>query len=667
MSSNNLPQLAGGAPPVEARAWTPRQSETLYQINTWADDYFFVNEAGHVAVDPSRKKARGVDLHTVVRHLRAEGVQPPMLLRFQDVLHGRVKQLNEAFAQAIDEFGYANGYTTVYPIKVNQLHEVVEEVLDAGAPYGLGLECGSKAELVAALGHLDADDRLLVCNGYKDAEMLRLILRGQELGKCVIPVIEAYEEFEALLRLGRETGVRPCLGVRINLSATGVGQWAASSGDAAKFGVEIAELLKMLGRMEAEGLADRLDLLHCHVGSQITDIQALRRAVREITQVYVRLRKRGVPVSLLDVGGGLGVNYEAGYRDAERSVNYTLQEYANSVVGVVHEICAQADVPVPRLLSESGRAITAHHAVLVVEVIGVQRRGGLEGAAVSETDEHAVVGSLRQTLEWVGELGRDRPQDVSMQHLVEAYHDALEKREEANQRFDMGYLSLEEKARAEQLYWAIGRAIHERMVHVEEQRRPAELQQLEEQMVDQYLCAFSVFQSILDHWAIGQAFPIMPLHRLDEAPTRRAVLVDLTCDSDGKVSRYVSANGEKHFLEVHPVEREHPYYLGVFLTGAYQDIMGDVHNLFGRLPEVHIYADAEEPDGYYVEKVIPGDSVQEMLAHVQYFPNDLHRRMERIIREKVEQGRMRPKAGVELLNQYRSVFDKSTYFNPSER
>ena len=645
------------APTENGIAWTSEDAEALYHVDAWADGYFFVNERGHVAACVGPAGGEGaIDVHQVVEDLGPQAGSP-VLIRFQDILRARVRQLNEAFAEAIGEFAYAGRYNGVYPIKVNQLHEVVEEVLEAGRPYGLGLECGSKAELVAALPHLHSDETLLICNGYKDAAMLRLILTGQLLGKAVIPVMEKYDEFERLMGLATEMDVRPRLGVRVHLATRGSGKWAASSGDRSKFGVAIPELLRIVDRLQAEGRAEALALLHFHLGSQIADIQTLKQAVKEIAQVYAQLHRRGVPVQYLDVGGGLGVNYEVPYSGREEAINYTLQEYANSVVYAVKEVCDAEEVPHPTLVSESGRALTAHHSVLVVDVLGAYRKEGVEAGYRPGEDEHAVAEDLYDI--WQSVEGQT---DVGLGDLLEAYHDAVEKREEAHTLFRLGYLPIEAKGTTESLYWSACRAIHERAGRLDEEGLPHELDALADALVEQYLCDFSVFQSILDHWAIGQRFPIMPLARLDEPPTRRAVLVDLTCDSDGQVSRFVSPDGEARALDVHALREGEPYRLGFFLTGAYQDIMGDMHNLFGRVTEVHVYADAEEPHGYYVEKVLPGATVEEMIAQVQYFPNDLRRRMEAIIQQKVKEKQIRPKAGVELLKRYTDAFGELTYF-----
>ena len=609
---------------------------------------------------PTRDHIQAIDVHAVVEHLREESIAFPVLIRFQDVLQGRVTQLNEAFRQAISEFDYQNRYVGVYPIKVNQLHEVVQEVLDAGRPYGLGLECGSKAELVAALPHLEDDATPLLCNGYKDDVMLRLILTGQHLGKNIIPVMEKFDEFERLMRLAGEMEVSPRFGVRVQLATRGAGKWAASSGNQSKFGISVGDLLALIDRLRETDQLDALVLLHFHLGSQVSDIQTLKRAVKEITHVYAQLRQRGVPVQYIDVGGGLGVNYGSTYGIDDEAINYTLQEYANSVVYAVKEVCDDEEVPHPTLISESGRALTAHHSVLIVEALGAYQKKGVDPDFAATDEDDGTVRDLSYALQQVQKVNLP-PEATELATLREAYHDTVEKRQEADTLFSLGYLPIEQLALAEQLYWTVCRAIHERIRDLDPDALPPELLALEDLLVDQYLCNFSVFQSILDHWSIGQRFPIMPIHRLDEAPSRRAQLVDLTCDSDGKVSHYIGHDPEQAYLDVHPLHEGEPYYLGFFLMGAYQDIMGDMHNLFGRPTEVHVYADDEEPDGYYIETLLPGATVEEMLAKVQYFPNDLHRRMNGLIRAKVAEKTIRPKTGVQILEQYVQTFKEMTY------
>jgi arginine decarboxylase len=647
---------------VKEDLWTVEDSENLYRVKLWGESYFYVNEEGHLSVRPILGDSIGIDVFRVVQDLKQQRIQFPLLIRFQDLLRSRVTELNMAFRKAIEEAEYKNAYTGVYPIKVNQLHEVVQEILEAGRPFDFGLECGSKAELVAALPHLEDDRTLMLCNGYKDWMMMRLLLIGQLLGKNIIPILEKYSELKMMLPLANELGVRPKFGVRVRVSVAGSGKWAASGGDASKFGITISELLRMLDEVTASGVPDGLKLLHFHLGSQILDIQNLKQAVKEIARIYATLRKRGLEIEYLNVGGGLGVNYEAGEVTSPHGINYTLQEYANAVVYTVKEVCDAEGVPHPKLVSESGRAVTAHHSVLIVEVIAALKRENAESTILPEQVDNPVVKDLAKLLASVGDKRRK-----SLPVLLETFHDAAEKRQEVGLLFELGYLNLDQKSIAERLYWSTCTEINRMLSQRRNQEQlPKDLVAMREQLTDQYLCDFSVFQSIQDYWAIGQVFPIMPLQRLNEQPSRLATLVDLTCDSDGKVDRFIAPAGTKNALEVHPVNEGEPYYLGFFLVGAYQDILGDIHNLFGRVTEVHVYADADEPDNYFVEKVIKGTTVQEILAFVQYFPNDLQRRMEQLIQQKVKEGLIRPKVGVQLLDQYSKAFHEYTYLSSEE-
>lgn len=657
-----LPGALAGEAVESPPQWSVEQATELYRISAWSDGFFHVNDQGRLVV---RVAADSPDIviSDIVADLRARGIRLPALIRFQDVLRTRVQRLNLAFASAIEEAQYGAPYRGVYPIKVNQLHEVVEEVLEAGRPFGLGLECGSKAELIAALAHMEEDDSLLICNGVKDMSMLRLILSAQRIGKNVIPVTEKFNEFETLMSLASSLDFKPRLGVRVRLSTSGSGKWAESGGDLSKFGVSIPELMSLLDRLRQAECLDSLALLHFHIGSQIADIQIVKQSVKEIAHIYAQLRKRGLEIRYLDVGGGLGVNYESSFGKDDTPVNYTLQEYANAIVYAVKEVCDAERVPPPILVSESGRAITAHHSILVVPVLGAYRKDVTKSDFRPGPDDHAVIHELFAVLKDVRKQ-LQKSASLPAWQLLEAFHDAAEKRHDADQLFALGYLPLEQKATAERLYWTICKGVRQLLHGLGENIEvPPELQALDEHLVDQYLCDFSVFQSIIDHWAIGQGFPIVPLQRLNEQPTRRATLVDLTCDSDGKVDHYVSSLDDRRFLPVHKLQSRESYYLGVFLLGAYQDIMGDTHNLFGRVAEAHIYADAGEPNGYYIEKIIPGTTVQEMLAQVQYFPNDLERRMNEIIRRKVEAGVIRPPVGVQLLEEYMRFFADTTYID----
>ncbi|HET7609825.1 MAG TPA: biosynthetic arginine decarboxylase, partial [Gammaproteobacteria bacterium] len=575
-----------------------------------------------------------------------------VLLRFQDVLRAQVRRVNEAFRSAIAESNYGNVYRGIYPIKVNQLHEVVDELLDAGRPYGMGLECGSKAELIACLPHIDGET-LLVCNGVKDRTMLSLMIAGQKLGQNIVPVMEKYSEFTDVKGLAFSTGYMSQLGVRVRLATRGAGRWAESSGTNSKFGLNVSELMRMVNELEASGQQSKLVLLHCHIGSQIADIQVLKEATKEVAQIYAQLVKRGIALKYLDVGGGLGVNYDKGHLEEDAGINYALEEYANAVVFTVKEVCDANEVPTPTLVTESGRALTAHHSVLIVPVLGAHAKD-------DPSQDLTVPESAAEPLHALAKILAALPKTRKQSELLEAYHDSNERLDEVRQLFTLGYLPLAERALAESLYWRICTGLLKALKRGKPDASRPEIVELEDKLTELYLCDFSVFQSMLDHWAIGQPFPIVPIDRLDEAPEKRAILVDLTCDSDGKVSHYVSTR-DKRFLPVHATVNGTPYYVGFFLMGAYEDIIGDAHNLFGRVTEAHIYADPDEDGDFWIEKIIHGTAVQDMLAQVQYFPNDLHRRMSELVRAKIQQNVVRPTQGMEILDQYMACFPQTTY------
>jgi len=639
-----------------AADWRAADAALLYRLDAWSDGFFAVTGDGSVAVRPKDGSELAIDVMAVVEEARRQGLGSPLLIRFFDVLRSRVKRINEAFREAIREYEYGNEYRGVYPIKVNQLHEVVEEVLDAGDPYAMGLECGSKAELIAALPYLEDDDMPLVCNGVKDRTMLSLILSAQRLGKNVIPVMEKYAEFEELMELAEERETDTQFGVRVRLRTSGAGKWADSGGYRSKFGISLPELMDIVTRLKDSGRTDAFRLLHFHLGSQITNVELLRQAAKEITQIYAELHGLGLPVEYVDVGGGLGVDYSAD--NEEGAIHYSLQEYANAIVGSIGEVCDQRGVPHPVIVSESGRAITAHHSILVVEALGAYQKDRIAPDYAAPDDAHDTV---KRLAELHAELRDGRDADVS--GLLEAFHTVDSLHRDAATLFRLGYLPLAQDALVERLYWSTCSLILRGLRAADPDPLPAEFHELEERLVDQYLCDFSVFQSVLDHWAIGQTFPIMPLTRLDERPDRRALLVDLTCDSDGKIAEYVSSNEDKTFLELHSLKPGEPYYLGFFLMGAYQDIMGDAHNLFGRVTEVHVYADDEEDDGFWIEKVIPGIKVGDMLAQVQYFPNDLERRMDRLVKARIDAGKIRPKGGMRILEEYLACFQQESYYD----
>lgn len=631
-----------------------QQARDTYGMDVWSDGFFHISDQGHVAVRPTENPDLSIDINDVVNAAIEGGSSLPLIIRFQDIIAARVQRLNRKFREAIAEAGYPNQYRSIYPIKVNQLHEVVAEVHEAGREFDAGLECGSKAELMAALP-LIRDDTLLLCNGVKDHVMLSLMLNAQQLGQQVIPIIEKYSEFEQLLLLAADQEQTPRLGVRVKLNTKGSGRWYESGGSRSKFGLTIPEVVKLVQTLKARGQTNSLELLHFHLGSQISDIQVLRSAVREITQIYADLIKRGCQITYLDVGGGLGVNYGGDHDNAESSINYGLREYANVIVYAVKEICEERNVPVPTLLSESGRALTAHHSMLVVPVLGVHRPDSPPLTDALDDDEiPAVLSRMQSTL-------ADAEKNSLPGILLECYHDAEELRAEVDQLLRLGYISLEHVAQSDRLYWHTCREVLRKLQAAELSPPPQEQLDLEEQLTDLYLCDFSVFHSIIDHWAIDQMFPVMPLHRLDEIPSRRAQVVDLTCDSDGKIKSYVCGQGSTNWLPLHEYQAGERYHLGIFLVGAYQEILGDAHNLMGRVDEVHVYARGDEPGNFWIEESLKGLSTQEMLSQVQYFPNDLDRRLNEFIRKQINAGVIKPTTANRILNNYSKRLTETTY------
>lgn len=634
-------------------AWTLQDARDLYAMDVWGDGFFGINDKGHVSVQPIEGEAISVDINDVIEEALQEGSTLPLIIRFQDIISSRVKRLNRKFREAIAAAEYDGRYRSIFPIKVNQLHEVVAEVMDAGREFDTGLECGSKAELMAALP-LIGTDNLLLCNGVKDHVMLSLMLNAQQLGQQVVPIIEKYSEFDQLLTLGQQRGLNPRLGVRVKLNTRGAGRWYESGGARSKFGLTIPELLRLVKTLDRLGKGDCLELLHFHLGSQISDIQVLRSAVKEITQIYADLVLRGVKVRFLDVGGGLGVNYGGDYDNPESSINYGLREYANVVVYAVKEICEERGVPVPTLLSESGRALTAHHSMLVVPVLGVHRPDSPPMNDEPPEDSPSVVKRM--------ETAYQEACDAEVPGmLLESYHDAREAREEADQLMRLGFMNLDELAHTDSLYWSICREVLRKLAAAELTPPPTEQLELEEQLTDLYLCDFSVFHSIIDHWAIEQVFPVMPLHRLDERPRRRAQVVDLTCDSDGKIDQYVVGHGNTSWLPLHNHIDGEPYYIGIFLVGAYQEILGDAHNLLGRVDEVHVYARADEAGNFWIEETLKGVSIKDMLGQVQYFSNDLDRRMSELVRKQINAGVIKAADASKILNNYTRRLEESTY------
>jgi arginine decarboxylase len=638
-----------------APAWSIQAARELYHIQRWGANYFDINEAGHAIARPLQEHGASVDLTDIVEEAKGRGLKFPVLVRFQDILRHRVESINLTFRSSIKEYHYQGQYRGVFPIKVNQLREVVEEILDAGKPFHFGLEVGSKPELFAGLALQSAPGSLIICNGYKDADFIKVALLGTKLGKEVILVVEKLEELRQIIGISRQLGVEPLIGIRARLLAKGMGKWAESAGENAKFGLSTAELLAATELLRAENLAHCFKLLHFHIGSQVPDILTIKKAVQEAARLYAKVFKMGFEVKYMDVGGGLGVDYDGSRSAFDSSTNYTLQEYANDIVYYLADVCNSEKVPHPAIISESGRAIVAHHSVLLVEVFGAIEKLKPGNSLAYGDNEHPLVKELL-----------DIKKNLQRLNKLEAFHDALERKDDAHHMFTLGMMDLHDKAKIESLYWEIS---HEVVQSFRGQAYvPEEIRKLEDSLGDQYLCNFSVFQSLLDHWALGQLFPIMPISRLNERPTREGTLVDITCDSDGQVNKFIDLRDVRDTLSLHPLNtnghgQPEPYYLGFFLMGAYQDIMGDLHNLFGRVNEVHVFLEPDEPAGYYVEEIIEGNTIVQALTSVQYDENELKRQMKAQMDEAIKTDRMKPSEAMRLLDDYERGLRAYTYLS----
>src|SRR5882724_5199473 len=640
--------------------WSIQHARNLYNIHRWGAKYFDINEAGRVVAKPLRDTGAAVDLTDVIEEAKARGLKFPVLIRFQDILRHRVECINLAFRSAIAEFNYQGKYRGVFPIKVNQLREVVEEILDAGKPFDFGLEVGSKPELFAGLALQNQQGCLIICNGYKDCEFIKMALLGIKLGKKVIMVVEKLEELKQIISVSKQLGVEPHIGIRARLLSKGAGKWAESGGENAKFGLSTVELLTATEMLTAENLGHCLKLLHFHIGSQVPDILTVKKAVQEAARFYAKLHKMGFPIEFMDVGGGLGVDYDGSRSAFDSSTNYSLQEYTNDIVYYIDDVCNAEKVPHPTIISESGRAIVAHHSVLIVEVFGSIEKIRPGIPTPSGENEHAIV----------KELCDIKKNLAKKSNKLEAYHDALERREDAQHMFTLGLLDLPDKAKIENLYWEISREVVQSFKG--QPFAPEEIQKLEDSLGDQYLCNFSVFQSLLDHWALGQLFPIMPVSRLTERPTHEATLVDITCDSDGQINKFIDFRDVRDTLPLHELQtngngnsngKPDPYFIGFFLMGAYQDIMGDLHNLFGRVNEVHVFLEPDEPSGYYIEEIIEGNTIIHSLAAVQYDENELKRQMKAQMDEAIKSDRMKPSEAMRLLDDYERGLKAYTYLS----
>ncbi len=627
------------------RKWRIEDSEELYNITGWGTSYFSINDAGHVVVTP-RRDGVTVDLKELVDELQLRDVASPMLLRFPDILDNRIEKMSSCFKQAAEEYGYKAENFIIYPIKVNQMRPVVEEIISHGKKFNLGLEAGSKPELHAVIAVNTDSDSLIVCNGYKDESYIELALLAQKMGKHIFLVVEKMNELKLIAKMAKQLNVQPNIGIRIKLASSGSGKWEESGGDASKFGLTSSELLEALDFMESKGLKDCLKLIHFHIGSQVTKIRRIKTALREASQFYVQLHSMGFNVEFVDIGGGLGVDYD-GTRssNSEGSVNYSIQEYVNDSISTLVDVSDKNGIPHPNIITESGRALTAHHSVLIFEVLETATLPEWDDEEEIAPDAHELVQELYSIWD-----------SLNQNKMLEAWHDAQQIREEALDLFSHGIVDLKTRAQIERLYWSITREINQIAGGLK--HAPDEFRGLSKLLADKYFCNFSLFQSLPDSWAIDQIFPIMPIQRLDEKPERSATLQDITCDSDGKIANFISTRNVAHYLPVHSLKKTEPYYLAVFLVGAYQEILGDMHNLFGDTNAVHVSVNEK---GYNIEQIIDGETVAEVLDYVQYNPKKLVRTLETWVTKSVKEGKISLEEGKEFLSNYRSGLYGYTY------
>jgi arginine decarboxylase len=627
-----------------ADRWTIADASELYDVMSWGKGYFSVAENGHMRVHPNKDRVRSIDLKELIDKLVLRGIQPPILLRFGEILKHRLGEIHGAFQAAIGEHSYQGKYCCVFPIKVNQQRQVVEEVFEYGKPYKFGLEAGSKPELMAVMAIAD-NDTPIICNGFKDEEYIAMLMHGSKIGRDITPVVEKFTELDLILKQAERLGVKPKIGIRVKLASRGSGRWKSSGGYRSKFGLTVSEAIRVLDQLRELGMADSLELLHFHLGSQITNIRQVKGAVSEAARIYVELKRAGAGLRFMDVGGGLGIDYDGSQTDFESSVNYTLQEYANDVVYHIQSVCDEAEVPHPNIITESGRAVAAYHSVLVFNVLGVSGFGEPETSLDLPEEAEQPLVDLRETY-----------RGLSSKNLLESYHDAQQALDSALNLFSLGYLPLVQRSLAENYFWVICHRIQVMAKQLE--YFPEELEGLESLLSDTYFCNFSLFQSMPDSWAVKQLFPIMPIHRLEEAPSRHAVLGDISCDSDGKVDQFIDRRDVKKTLPLHPWNGN-PYYLGAFLVGAYQEILGDLHNLFGDTNAVHVSLnDAGE---VVLDAVIPGDSVHEVLHYVQFNSKHLQELLRKDVEIALREGRIGYEESGRLLKFYEDGLYGYTY------
>ncbi|MGC6423484.1 MAG: biosynthetic arginine decarboxylase [Lentimonas sp.] len=627
--------------------WSVAHAEDYYGLKRWGGGHFSVDDEGYMLVHPEADQ-RSIRIHDIVTEAIGKGLKLPLTIRIQDLLRTRVVELNRMFKEAIANETYEGRYRGVFPVKVNQLREVVEEILAAGQEFDYGLECGSKPELMIALAMHKNMKSLIICNGYKDDESIRLALNGRRIGKEIYLVVEQLSEVQRIIQISKNMGIEPLIGFRVKLSTAGEGKWASSAGEDAKFGLTSPEIIDAIRRLKRAGLKDCVKLVHFHIGSQVPNIQTIKKATVEATRFFCELHKLGLPMELLDVGGGLGIDYDGSRSNYESSMNYTMREYTRDVVYNIKSVCADAGVPVPDIVTESGRAIVAPHSILITEVCDTISKNSVELKPSKSKKRNAVLRDLDAVL--ANEHGSS---------ALERYHDAQQKKEEANNLFNLGYLNLTERAEVDALYWRICKELASSTkgkAYV-----PEELESLPQMMAEQYVCNFSVFQSLIDHWACDQLFPIAPLQRLNESPDVDATLVDITCDSEGKVSAFTDVEDVRSTLRLHALRAKQPYYLGIFLVGAYQDIMGDLHNLFGRVNEVHVFLEDDEEDGFYIEDSIKGFTTNDVLGFTQYDGHLMTRMMKKQIDRATKSDLIKPREGTRMLDEYAEILRGPTY------
>ena len=630
--------------------WTIETSDETYRVSRWGDGYYGIDADGRLVVYPvSERSDIRIPIQEVVDELLDQNVTFPIVMRFHDILKNRVRRINEEFAAAIAESGYEGAYRGVFPIKVNQMREVVDEVVDAGRPYHYGLEAGSKPELLSVLTYDIGEDALIICNGYKDEDFLRLALLGTKIRRNVIVVIEKFSEIAPLLRLAGQMEARPIIGLRIKMRIKTEGRWSGSSGEHAKFGLTTSEMLNAIDFIQNEGYGESIQLLHFHIGSQLSDIRYVQDAVQEAARIYARLRKRGIPLAYLDVGGGLAVDYDGSRSNTESSMNYSMPEYASNVVYSVKQVCDEEEVEHPTLVSESGRAIAAHHSCVVMQVIGEIASDANPIATDAAEGEHSLVTNLRDLQDELAEY----------RNYQEVFNQATRLLDDVLNGFKLGIIRLEELAKSETLYWRLMRSIAAGLKS--EDFVSEDLKGIDDLLSSQYLCNFSLFQSAADSWAIHQVLPVVPLTRLNEAPARNCTLVDITCDSDGKIAQFIGDYGPNSTVPLHGLVPGEKYFVGLFLTGAYQDVMGDMHNMFGRLNEAHVFCDVEDPTDFYIEEVVPGSSAAHVLGIMQYNTFTMAEKLKHAVDDEVKTGRLRSREGVRLVDFYEACLNSYTY------